>query len=273
MARSFERKKFVRPESVSAKGFALFLLVISVVGTGSAQGNGPERDATALSILANSISAMGGAKGWGNIQDWTITGSVSTSGSGQQAAFIWIGAGPEFRIEVDPGENINLFLSGHGSPARISNGNVSFINYFVARANPPLYLPGVRLVQELSNQQLTIQYVGTTSVNGVAAVQVHVSDNSDPQGALVTPHDWYLDATTFLPLQVTIRLPPNEDPGNYSNGTLGFGPFQAVNGLLVPSQIVLTSDDSNAKTFTIASVTFNSGVLQSEFDPPQGGGQ
>jgi hypothetical protein len=126
MARSFERKKFVRPESVSVKGFALFLLVICVVGTGSAQGNGPERDATALSILANSISAMGGANGWGNIQDWTITGSVSTSGSGQQAAFSWIGAGPEFRIEVDPGENINLFLSGHGSPARISNGNVHF---------------------------------------------------------------------------------------------------------------------------------------------------
>jgi hypothetical protein len=251
----------------------ILLLVMGLVGMAGAQGGGPERDAAAISTLQSALTAMGGVNGWGSIQDWTITGQVSTSGSGQTANFSWIGAGLEFRIEVDPGQTTNLFLSGHGSPARISNGTVSPLNYFVARANPPLYLPGVRVAQELNNQQLTLQYVGTTTANGVPAVQIHVCDNSDALGALVTPHDWYFNATTFLPLQVTVRLPPNENPAQYSNGTLGFGAFQAVNGLLVPFQVTLSNGNLSSKSFAIASVVFNSSVPQSEFDPPLGGGQ
>jgi hypothetical protein len=120
----------------------------------------PEQDPQAIAVLQNSAAAMGGSA-WAAIQDWTITGSMSISGSGQSPSnFSWIGAGAEFRFEKDTGQTKNLFLSGHGSPVRITNGTVSPINYFVARANPPLYVPGVRLTQELNNQQLTIQYVG-----------------------------------------------------------------------------------------------------------------
>jgi|HubBroStandDraft_1064217.scaffolds.fasta_scaffold76198_2 hypothetical protein len=247
-----------------------FLLVAP--RSASAQ-SGPERDAAALAAMQSSVAAMGGANGWSAIQDWTITGQVSTSGSGQQANFTWIGAGVEFHIETDTNSTSSMFLSGHGSPARVINGTVSNLNYFMDRVNPPLYLPGICLTQELNNQQLTILYMGTTTVNGVPAIQVQVTDNSDAQGTLVTPHSWYFNAATLLPLQVTPRLPPNENPSNYSNGSLTFGQFTTTSGLVVPSQITLANGSLATKSFAVTSTTFNTGVAQSEFNPPQGGGQ
>ncbi len=252
------------------------VVLLSLIAMGllaHAQG-GPVRDASALTVLQNSVSAMGGASGWGGIQDWTLTGNVSTSGSGQPSSnFNWIGAGPEFRMETDTGTTASVFFSGHGSPARMLNGAVSGLNYFVARANPPLYLPGVRLLQELNNQALTIQYIGGVQVHGVPAVQIHVIDDSDAAGSLVTPHEWYFDATTFLPLEVQYRVPPNENAGDYLNGTLDFWQFQTASNLLAPSQITFSRANAPTKSITVGSVTFNSGVPQSTFDPPQGGGQ
>jgi hypothetical protein len=215
---------------------------------------------------------MGGSAAWGAIQDWTITGTVSVNGS-QTATFSWIGAGVEFCLQTTTGGTVNQFLSGHGSPARINGGTVNSLNYFVSRANPPLYMPGVEFTQDLANSVLTIQYIGAATTHGVPSVQVHVSDDSDATGSLVTPHDWFFDATTFMPLEVQFRIPPNEDASAYINGTLDFWQFQTVDGLVVPSQSSLTTDGGATKSFAIGTPTFNSGVPSSTFDPPQGGGQ
>lgn len=251
----------------------ILLALITTSWLANAQG-GPVRDASAIAVLQNSVSAMGGLSTWQTIQDWTITGTISVSGSSQAASnFTWIGAGTEFRMETDTSSTTKLFLSGHGSPARISNGSVNPINYHVARANPPLYLPGVRVMQELNNRQLTLHYVGAATVHGVTAVQIHVSDDSDAGGSLVTPHEWYFDATTFLPLQVQFRLPANENAAQYTSGSFDFWQFQTVNGMLVPSQLSVSQDYAPTKLFAVGSVAFNSGVPQFEFDPPQGGVQ
>jgi hypothetical protein len=251
----------------------LILLFFSITLPASGQG-GPVRDASAIAVLQNSETAMGGLGSWQSIQDWTMTGTASVTGSGQPPSnFSWIGAGAEFRLEADTSNLQNIFLSGHGSPSWMSNGTVKSLNTFVSRATPPFYLPGVRLLQELGNQQLTIQYVGSATVHGTAAIQIHVSDDSDSQGSLVTPHEWFFDAASFLPLQVQFRLPPNEDPSSYINGIQDFWQFQMTNGVLVPSQISLARGSDSSKTFAVNSVTFNSGVPQSTFDAPQGGGQ
>jgi hypothetical protein len=252
--------------------FVTLTFLLAAAWSASAQ-SGPERDPAALAAMQSSAAAMGGANGWGAIQDWTITGQVSTSGSGQQANFSWIGSGVEFHIETDSNGSSSMFLSGHGSPARVINGTVFNLNYFMDRANPPLYLPGVCLTQELNNQKFTILYMGTTTVNGIPAIQVQVTDNSDALGTLVTPHSWYFNAVTFMPLQVTPLLPSNENPSDYTNGSLTFGGFETVSGLQVPAQITLTKGNSPTKSFSVSAVAFNSGVPQSEFDPPQGGGQ
>jgi len=232
------------------------------------------QDPPAIAVLQSSISAMGGLSTWQSIKDWTIQGMASISGSNQSSSpFTWIGAGAEFRIETDTGSTTNLFLSGHGTPVRILNGSVSSINYHVARATLPFYLPAFVLQEELSNAKLTILYVGTTAVNEKPAVQVHVSDNSDSIGSLVTPHDWYFDPTSLLPLQVVFRTPSNENADTYLTFTLAFSQFQTVSGMQVPFQATLLRDSAPSKVFAVNTLVFNSGVPPSTFDPPQGGGQ
>jgi len=201
-----------------------------------------------------------------------MTGSVSVNNS-QTSTFSWIGAGTEFCIQVVTGGTTSQFFSGHGSPARVVNGTVNNLNYFVARANPPLYLPATEFTQDLANAVLTIQYIGTATTHGVPSVQVHISDDSDTVGSLVTPHDWFLDATTYMPLEVQFRIPPNENASDYTDGTMDFWQFQAVGTLQIPANLSLTTDDGTTKTFSVSSTAFNTGVPPSTFDPPQGGGQ
>jgi hypothetical protein len=232
------------------------------------------RDTAAITLLQKSVSAMGGASGWGSVQDWVITGSMSGGASARVSkTFSWTGAGVEFRLEVDGSNSTNVFVSGHGTPARIFNGTASPINYHVARANPPLYLPAVLLLQEVNNSLLTVHYLGPTTVNGLAAVQVHISDDSDATGSLVTSHDWYFDPVSFLPLHVEFRIPANENAADYSKGSFDFSKFQPINGMLVPFQVSLSRNSAPSKTFVVRSVTFNSGVSPSVFDAPKGAGQ
>jgi hypothetical protein len=231
----------------------------------------PIRDAAAISTLQSSIAAMGGSSVAATIQDWTVTGTLAGTVSTQAAkTFTWTGAGTEFRVEVDSGSTTNVFVSGYGTPGRISNGTSSAINYHVARAALPFYLPAFLLQQHLNNTVLTLKYVGATTVNGLAAVQVHVSDDSDAVGSLVTPQEWYFDPVSFLPIHVDFRLPTNENANDYSPASFDFANTQLINGMLVPYQISYSKDGALFETFTVSSVVFNSGVPPVTFDPPQG---
>jgi hypothetical protein len=245
------------------------VVLIGLVATASASAYSPERDAAAISTLQSAIAALGGTNAVTAIQDCILTGSIQNQ-NGTNTKFTWTIAGSEFRIETTNGSGrTNVFLSGHGSPAWVLNGNTSALNSYVARANLPFYLPPYVLLQELQNSVYTLKYVGAVQLNGTNVIQVHISDDSDTMGTLVTPQEWYFDSASFLPVRVQVREPANENPSNYSTATYDFSHFVSVNGVLVPYASSF-SDDTTNEVPTITTVTFNSGVSQSVFDPPQG---
>lgn len=259
--------------SATVLTLAIFLLVIGLVVTTSAAAKSPDRDAAAISTLQSAITALGGASVVGSIQDCILTGSILYNDKTSKS-FNWTIAGSEFRRELDfPNGGTSVFYSGHGSPAWTQNGTSSALHYHMARANLPLYLPPYVLFQELNNSVYTLKYVGVVQLNGKKVVQIHVSDDSDVIGALVTPQEWYFDPVSLLPVEVQFRQPSNENAGDYVNATFDFSQFVPVGGVLVPSKVSYYQDNTLNKTITISSVTFNSGVPQSFFDPPQGGGQ
>lgn len=251
---------------------ALFLALFILLPPSALAQRNPVRDASALTVMQNSITAMGGSLGWSAVEDWTISGAESVNNS-PKGTFTWIGAGLEFCHTTQTANYTNQYLSGHGSPASIANGATSPLNVFISRASPPFYLPGVRLTQELANSGLTIQYIGSSITHGVPSIQIHVSDDTDTIGALVTPHDWFFDAVTLLPLQVQQRIPPNQNASDYVNSTLDFWQYQTVTGLSVPAQMSSAVDGDTTTSFSLDSVIFNSGVSPSTFDLPTGGGQ
>jgi hypothetical protein len=251
---------------------AVLVVLIALAGTAVGAAHTPERDGAAITTLQNAITALGGANVIGSIQDCVITGSFQYS-DGSSKNFNWTIAGSEFRRELDfPNGGSSVFYSGHGSPAWTRNGTTSSVNYYMDRANLPLYLPPYVLYQELNNSIYTLKYVGVVQLNGNNVVQVHVSDDSDATGTLVTPQEWYFDPVSFLPLEVQFREPSNENASDYTNATFVFSPFVSTSGVLAPSTISFSQDNAPNMTITIGSVTFNSGVSQNVFNPPQGGG-
>ena len=270
---NFEARSVQRVLSIT--GYSLVVLVV-IVGMSLAAGaaaHAPERDSAAISTLQNAITALGGANVIGSVQDCILTGSFQYS-DGSTKNFNWTIAGVEFRRELDfPNGGSSVFFSGHGSPAWTQSGTTSALNYHMARANLPLYLPPYVLFQELNNSKYTLKYVGVVRLNGNNVVQVHVSDDSDAVGTLVTPQEWYFDPVSFLPLEVQFRQPSNENAADYVNAAYVFSQFVPTNGVLISSTISYSQDNAPNRTVTIGSVTFNSGVSQNVFNPPQGGGQ
>jgi hypothetical protein len=261
-----------RAKSVAGYAIAVLVLMMGLTAAVSAVTQSPVRDSAAISTLQSAITALGGENAVAAIQDCILTGSILNS-NGTSNNFNWTIAGSEFRIEATTAKGgTNVFLSGHGSPAWVLNGNASALNSYVARANLPFYLPPYVLFQELNNPIYTLKYVGPVQLNGNQVIQVHISDDSDPVGTQVTPQEWYFDPVSFLPVRVQFREPANENAADYGNATFDMSQFTLFDAVLAPATISY-SNGVVSETITIGAVTFNSGVSQSVFDPPQGGQQ
>jgi hypothetical protein len=259
-----------RAKSIAGSAIAALILMMGLTAGASAATQSPERDSAAISTLQSVITALGGSNAVASIQDCILTGSILNS-DGTSGSFNWTIAGSEFRIETTAANGgSNVFVSGHGSPAWTMNGNTSALNSYMARANLPFYLPPYGLLQELNNPAYTLKYIGVVLLNGAKAIQVHISDDSDPVGTLVTPQEWYFDSVSFLPVRVQVREPANESAANYGTATYDMSQFVSVKGVLVPYKISYSNDTTN-EVLSIGTVTFNSGVSQDVFDPPQGG--
>jgi len=234
----------------------------------------PTRDGGAIEIVQRAISSLGATNSLTAVQDCVLSGvSESDSNPDLREEFTWTTAGAEFRFEVNSAKGAGFFVSGHGTPANVHDGKVTRINYHVAKANLPYYLPGLVLSRELANPNFSVKYEGASTVGGRQAAHVHLGDASDKLASLVTPQEWYFDLSSGLPLRVEFRIPPNENAAAFIKGTYDFSDFRSVSGMLTPFQIAYTRERMRPRVITFNSVLFNAGISPSIFDAPQEAGQ
>jgi hypothetical protein len=234
----------------------------------------PVRDPQAIAVVQSAIAAMGGVGVASGIQDLTIQGTSTdmTGASGQTIGFTWRNSGVEFRQELQQaGTTVRISLSGHGTPRDFRNGTWESPPYHESRANLPYYVPIYVLFGEINNPSYTLSYVGSTTIGGRAAIQIHACDESDFFSHLVLPQDWYFDPVSGLPLQVNFKIPSDTDAATSQAGSIQFANFQSVSGVAVPFQITL-QEGVVSSTQIVSSVQFNTGISPSEFDPPASAG-
>jgi hypothetical protein len=248
----------------------LFVLFSTAPAKSFAGQNGPPplpvRDTQAIAAIQTALGAMGGAGAIGVIQNAVVQGtSVATPDNGNGITnFTWTSAGNDFRYENDANAGSHVLVSNGGNPADQENDNWVTIPSSIARANLPFHIPALVLFNELSNQNYTLTFVGQTTLNGVAAVQVNTSDNSDFIGQLVTPQQWYFDPKSGLPLRVVYRIPSFLDAQSYSTGTIDFASYRAVSGVLVPFQLTI-SEGPGSLVATVTTATFNAPLGPNQF--------
>jgi hypothetical protein len=230
----------------------------------------PTRDGGAIEIVQRAISSLGATNSLTAVQDCVLSGvSESDSNPDSRTDFTWTVAGDEFRFDVKRAGGSGFFLSGHGRPANVFNGKLTAVNYHVAKANLPYFLPGLLLSRELSNPNFSVKYLGPSSVGGKQAKHVQLSDGSGKLEFLISPQDWYFDPSSGLPLRVEFRIPTNENAADWIKGVYDFSNFQPVTGMLIPFQILFSRERMLPHVITFNSVVFNTGISPSIFDAPQ----
>jgi hypothetical protein len=251
--------------------FTLPGAAISTFGQQPANSPPPVRDAQAMTVVQSAITALGGAGAVVAISDARVTGTEQDSANPDAipATFSWQTSGVEFCSTVQNSNGTYTEVSGHGVPAQFKNGSWVLMNPYVSRAELPFHLPILALYAEIQNPNITFQFVGSGTVEGKPAIHVHVADNSDPMGQLVTGQEWYFDPASFLPVRVEYKWPDKRNPNDSILGALEFSNYNAVNGVNVAYQLKIQVSQLVLQA-TVTLAVFNSGLPASTFDPPEG---
>jgi hypothetical protein len=238
----------------------------------------PVRDAQAVTIVQQSIAAMGGAAA-GATQNVQVQGTLSpapgsyvTSGN-----FIWLddfsGSTFEFRHELDTASVARVEASGHGSPAVEQGSTVKALRAHVTYTALPYHLPVVLLSRELANSNYSIQMGAPTTVEGKPAVQVIIKTQTGVIENALSEQHWDFDATTGLPVRIEYRLASTINAIDSIPGAVELSDYREVTGIAVPYQITVFEDATATSTATISSVAFNVTAPASTFDLITGGAQ
>ena len=77
--------------------------------------------------------------------------------------------------------------------------------------------------------------------------------------------DFYLDATTLLPVAITFNAHPDNTANTNLLVEVDFSNYQAFNGVTVPTQIQRALQGNVLVDITISGASFNTGLPLSDF--------
>ncbi len=273
---------------MSVVRLAVFVLVSFLIVSASIAGqqavNGgsqvPQRDSLAISHLQKTIAALGGQQAISALQNSVATGALipaSTDTASEAGNFKWeddfSAASYEFRYELNDGITTKLFASGHGTPAFGNGVKILSRSSHVAYASPPFHLPGIMLVRQLSNQNYSVRFIEATTVQGRPAIHIQTSIAGDAVETTLSPQDWFLDASTSLPIRVAYRVPSNGNLYSYKTDIADFSNYKVAGSVAIPFTMVTSEDNQVVCSAIISSISFNVGISPSDFDLTIGAAQ
>lgn len=256
-------------------GFSLPLILL-LVSLASAQ-NPPQSDPQAVSFASQSIAALTGRN---TISDVTLTGSVTWSGGSSPET------GTATLLASGTGESRMSLILPSGTRTEIRDGSTGVAKgQWIAQSGASgLFASGncatdavwffPALGSLAAGPNVVLIYVGLETRNG-AAVQ-HIQSylyQPNPSGVTgVTPSpqqlstmDFYLDATTFLPVAITFNAHPDNNASTNLPTEVDLSNYQALSGILVPTHIQRSLQGNVLLDMTISAASFNTGLPLSDF--------
>jgi len=119
---------------------------------------------------------------------------------------------------------------------------------------------------------VVLSYIGQETRNGAAVqhIQSYIYQANWPAGVTPSPQqlsamDFYLDATTLLPVAVTFNAHPDNDAGTNLGFEVDFADYQAVSGVMVPMHIQRYQQGSLMVDLVVSNASFNTGLSLSSF--------
>lgn len=237
----------------------------------SAQNQPPASDPQAVAYAAQSVAAVSGGTA---ISDVTLTGSVTWSGTDTGTSTLQaLGVG-ESRMDLSltSGTRTEIRDAQTGVPLGqwFAPNNAS--GYFASQncsTDAVWFFPVLGSLAAGPN--VVLSNIGATTWNG-ASVQ-HIQSyvyQSNQAGLVPSPQqlstmDFYLDATTLLPVAVTFNVHPDNDATTNLLVEVDFSNYQALNGVFAPTHIQKYQQGNLMVDMVVTGALFNTGLSLSTF--------
>jgi len=251
---------------------AVLCLVLSVPTFLSAQGQ-PPSDPQALAYAAQSIAAMTGGNA---ISDVTLTGSVTWNagadsgnatlralGTGESRMDLVLSSGTRSEIrDAQTGAAIGQWINPDNTSGLYASQN--------CWTDAVWFFPVLGSLAVGPN--VVLSYIGQETRNGatVQHVQSYVYDPNWPAG--VTPSDeqlstmdFYLDASTLLPVAIAFNIHPDNDATTNLPVETDFANYQTTSGVTAPMNIQRYQQGNLMVDVTVSGASFNTGLSLSTF--------
>jgi hypothetical protein len=251
-------------------GVPLILLLVSVA---YAQ-NPPQSDPQAVSLASQSIAALTRGNA---INDVTLTGSVSWSGGASPQT------GTATLLASGTGESRTSIVLPSGTRTEIRDGSTGVAEgqwisetgasgYFASQncgTDAVWFFPALGSLA--AGPSVVLTYIGQETRNGTAVqhIQSYIYQlnpgGASPSLQQLSTTDFYLDATTLLPVAITFNAHPDNTAGTDLSVEVDFSSYQVLNGVMVPTHIQRSLQGNVLLDITISGASFNTGLPLSDF--------
>jgi hypothetical protein len=259
----------------------LGILAVSVlILSAFAFGQQPPSDPTALSYAAKSVAAMTGST---TVSDATLTGTINTWMAGSTAdtgtVTLKVEGYGESRVDMQLAASgaisqIRDASTGVAQGEAITGGTGTQYSYQNCVTDAAWFYALNSAMAVAPNQGVVLSYVGLETLGGSSVQHLqsyYYQSGLDPtsQAQLQTNStiDYYLDATTFLPVAEMFNT--FSGTGTAIPVQVMFLSYQTVQGVTSPQHIQEYINGTLQFDATITSVAVNTGIPLSTFTIPQ----
>jgi hypothetical protein len=244
--------------------FALFLL-LSAVAHGQMTAT---KDPTAMAIVQQSVTAMGGSVPLDSTASGTVTTTAGSLTENGTVVILTRGNNQSSEQIGTPSGVATIYSQGNAS--QVQGTTVTPVSLELAVTAQCSYFPLQLLANAINDPDWAFAYVGLESLNGATAHHIQFWDTfaSVPQfAALATfsQRDIWIDAGSNLPLQVSYSDHTAQGAAAATAIDIMLGNFVNFGGTFYPTTIQKSVNGTPWATITITNVVFNTGLTDANF--------
>lgn len=256
---------------MSRKSLLWLSLLLGVVSSSFAQ-SPPASDPQALSYAAQSITAMTGGT---PINDVTLIGSVNWNqsdtgtatltalGTGESRMDLALTSGTRTEIrDAQTGTPLGEWINPDSSSGQFASQN--------CQTDAAWFFPALGSL--LGGSNVVLSYVGQETLYGEAVqhIQSYLYQPNAPTGSSPTLQqlstmDFYLDASTLLPVATMFNAHPDNGATTNLQIEIDFSNYQNSGGVLVPMHVQKSQQGNLMVDINLTRASFNTGLSLSNF--------
>jgi hypothetical protein len=236
----------------------------------------PIQNPQAVALVSQALAALDGST---QVNDISLTGTATrTAGSDIESGNVTLKAlgTSDSRLDliVSTGTYSDVRSMQTGANPQgfwiVPNGSPTPYATHNCLTDAAWFMPALSVLSQLSSPSLIVLYVGQETKNGVAVQHLHfatqsaTSDSADVLQRL-TAEEVYLDASTFLPVELTFDTHADDDALTNIPVEVDFSNYQVVNGVQIPFHIQKFVNGSLFLDLAIQNAILNSGLNASIF--------